>query len=319
MTCWHAVDFTMPPGAEAFRAELRAFFDAHLTPEIVAAGRGGAHADDDFEIVRAWNRTTADAGFAAISWPVEYGGRGAGPLEQVVHAEESARAAAPTHVNVIGMNNIAPAIMTYGTEQQKTELLPRMRRADDVWCQGMSEPEAGSDLASLRCRAVRDGDDFVVNGQKIWTSVAHRANWCELFVRTDPNTAKHKGISCLLVDMTSPGSRCVRCRRSLASLTSTRCSSTTCGCRRPRCSARSTRAGALRQPRWLTSVPAPPACTRGCMSGCASWLAISRRAWSTACRLSTIPRCSAASANCARQPIARVAVRPRRFGRPARR
>jgi alkylation response protein AidB-like acyl-CoA dehydrogenase len=103
------------------------------------------------------------------------------------------------------MNNIAPAIMQYGTESQKTTLLPRMMRADDIWCQGMSEPEAGSDLAALRTKAVRDGPDFVVNGQKIWTSLGHRAQWCQLYVRTDPQVPKHQGISCLIVDMSLPG------------------------------------------------------------------------------------------------------------------
>ena len=147
----------------------------------------------------------ADAGWAAVSWPQEYGGRGATVLEQLVYAEETTRARAPMPLNVIGMNNIAPAIMQYGTEEQKRALLPRMVRADDIWCQGMSEPEAGSDLASLRTRAVRDGDDFVVNGQKIWTSLGHRADWCQLYVRTDPDAPKHKGISCLIVDMTLPG------------------------------------------------------------------------------------------------------------------
>ena len=145
----------------------------------------------------------ADAGWAAVSWPREYGGRGATVLEQLVYTEETTRARAPLPLNVIGMNNIAPAIMQYGTESQKTTLLPRMMRADDIWCQGMSEPEAGSDLASLRTRAVRDGDDFVVNGQKIWTSLGHRAHWCQLYVRTDPDAPKHKGISCLIVDMTA--------------------------------------------------------------------------------------------------------------------
>jgi alkylation response protein AidB-like acyl-CoA dehydrogenase len=147
----------------------------------------------------------ADAGWAAVSWPREYGGRGATVLEQLVYTEETTRARAPLPLNVIGMNNIAPAIMQYGTEIQRTTLLPRMMRADDIWCQGMSEPEAGSDLASLRTRAVRDGDDFVINGQKIWTSLGHRAQWCQLYVRTDPEAPKHKGISCLIVDMRLPG------------------------------------------------------------------------------------------------------------------
>jgi alkylation response protein AidB-like acyl-CoA dehydrogenase len=126
-------------------------------------------------------------------------------LEQLVYTEETTRARAPMPLNIIGLNNIAPAIMQYGTESQKLTLLPRMMRADDVWCQGMSEPEAGSDLASLRTRAVRDGDDFVVNGQKIWTSLGHKAQWCQLYVRTDPDAPKHQGISCLIVDMKLPG------------------------------------------------------------------------------------------------------------------
>ena len=126
-------------------------------------------------------------------------------LEQLAYAEETIHARAPVPLNVIGMNNIAPAIMQYGTDAQKRELLPRMVRADDIWCQGMSEPEAGSDLASLRTRAVLDGDEYVVNGQKIWTSLGHRADWCQLYVRTDPDAPKHKGISCLIVDMTLPG------------------------------------------------------------------------------------------------------------------
>jgi alkylation response protein AidB-like acyl-CoA dehydrogenase len=151
----------------------------------------------------------ADAGWGAVSWPREYGGRGATVLEQLVYAEETTKARAPLPLNVIGLNNIAPAIMEYGTQAQCRELLPRMVRADDIWCQGMSEPEAGSDLASLRTRAVRDGDgdgaDFLVTGQKIWTSLGHRADWCQLYVRTDSEAPKHKGISCLIVDMRSPG------------------------------------------------------------------------------------------------------------------
>ncbi len=199
------MDFSYPTEVEQFRSELREWLSSNLTNELVAARRSPGRDDETFELLRAWNRTIADAGWAAVSWPREYGGRGAGVLEQLVYSEEITRARAPLPLNVIGMNNIAPAIMQYGSEAQKTTLLPRMMRADDIWCQGMSEPEAGSDLAALRTRAVRDGDDFVINGQKIWTSLGHRADWCQLYVRTDPEAPKHKGISCLIVDMTLPG------------------------------------------------------------------------------------------------------------------
>jgi alkylation response protein AidB-like acyl-CoA dehydrogenase len=202
------VDFSYPAEVEQFRAQLRDWLSVNLTDELIAARRNPGRDDATFETLRAWNHTMADAGWAAVSWPREYGGRGATVLEQLVYTEETTRARAPLPLNVIGMNNIAPAIMQYGTESQKQTLLPRMMRADDIWCQGMSEPEAGSDLASLRTRAVRDGprgSDFAVNGQKIWTSLGHRAQWCQLYVRTDPDAPKHKGISCLIVDMTLPG------------------------------------------------------------------------------------------------------------------
>ncbi len=199
------MDFSYPAEVEQFRTELRDWLSANLTDELVAARRPAGRDDAAFETLRVWNRTMADAGWAAVSWPREYGGRGATVLEQLVYTEETTRARAPMPLNVIGLNNIAPAIMQYGTEAQKLALLPRMMRADDIWCQGMSEPEAGSDLAALRTRAVRDGDDFIVNGQKIWTSLGHRADWCQLYVRTDPDAPKHKGISCLIVDMTLPG------------------------------------------------------------------------------------------------------------------
>ena len=199
------MDFSYPPEVEQVRKELRAWLAANLTDDVVAAGRQRGKDDAAFEKLRAWNATMADAGWAAVSWPQEYGGRGATVLEQLVYAEETTRARVPMPLNVIGMNNIAPAIMQYGTEAQKRTLLRRMMRADDIWCQGMSEPEAGSDLASLRTRAVRDGDCFLVNGQKIWTSLGYRADWCQLYVRTDTDAPKHKGISCLIVDMSLPG------------------------------------------------------------------------------------------------------------------
>lgn len=202
------MDFSYPAEVERFRDELRAWLSVNLTDELRSARRHPGRDDAEFGTLRAWNATMADAGWAAVSWPREYGGRGATVLEQLVYTEETTRARAPLPLNVIGMNNIAPAIMQYGTEAQKTTLLPRMMRADDIWCQGMSEPEAGSDLASLRTRAVRDGSKdnaFIVNGQKIWTSLGHRAQWCQLYVRTDPDAPKHRGISCLIVDMTLPG------------------------------------------------------------------------------------------------------------------
>ncbi|OBK31795.1 acyl-CoA dehydrogenase [Mycobacterium asiaticum] len=203
------MDFSYPAEVERFRDGLRAWLSENLTDELIAArrpsGRDLPGQEAVFERLRAWNATMADAGWAAVSWPREYGGRGATVLEQLVYTEETTRARAPVPLNVIGMNNIAPAIMQYGTEAQKTTLLPRMMRADDIWCQGMSEPEAGSDLAALRTKAVRDGDHFVVSGQKIWTSLGHKAKWCQLYVRTDPEAPKHRGISCLIVDMTLPG------------------------------------------------------------------------------------------------------------------
>jgi alkylation response protein AidB-like acyl-CoA dehydrogenase len=122
-----------------------------------------------------------------------------------VYAEEMHRAGAPGTLNPLGLSNIAPAIIEFGTDEQKRTLLPRMLRGDDIWCQGFSEPNAGSDLASLRMSAVLDGDVWVVNGQKTWNTLGHLANWCELLVRTDPSVPKHKGITCLLVDMTLPG------------------------------------------------------------------------------------------------------------------
>jgi alkylation response protein AidB-like acyl-CoA dehydrogenase len=200
------MDFTYPAEAEAFRAEFRTWLDDHLTDDIRGDGEHGlAIPPERLETLRAWNRTLADARYAAIAWPEEYGGRGAGVMEQVVFAEEMSRADAPGTLNPIGLANIAPSIMEHGTEGQKRTHLPRMLRGDDIWCQGFSEPDAGSDLASLKTTAVRDGDHYVINGQKTWNSLGSLADWCELLVRTDPQAPKHRGISCLLVDMTLPG------------------------------------------------------------------------------------------------------------------
>ena len=200
------MDFDYPPEAEQFRAEIRGWLAANLTDEHSGLGFGDMEPGSErLERLRDWNRALADAGYAAIAWPVEYGGRGAGIMEQVVFAEEMSRAKAPGTLNPIGLANIAPSIMQWGTDDQKSRFLFRMLRGDDVWCQGFSEPNAGSDLASLRCRAELDGDTFVINGQKVWNTFGHLADWCELLVRTDPDVPKHKGISCLLVDMSLPG------------------------------------------------------------------------------------------------------------------
>ena len=199
------MDFDYPPEAEAFRTELRSWLGDHL-PDDLRGTRVTLDPDDEqLTRLRVWNRDLADARYAAIAWPEEYGGRGAGVMEQVVFAEEMSRADAPGALNPIGIPNIAPAIMHYGTEEQKQRFLPPMLRGDEIWCQGFSEPDAGSDLASLRAAAVRDGDDYVVNGQKVWTTLGHLADWCELLVRTDADAPKHRGITCLLVDMRSPG------------------------------------------------------------------------------------------------------------------
>src|SRR6516164_3155825 len=189
---------------DAFRAELHAWLAAHLTPEVVEAGElhleGGS-----LGVMRAWNRRLADGGWAAPAWPKEFGGRNANVSEQLAYLEEMSRARAPGPVNVIGVSNIAPAIMQFGTPEQQQRFLQPMLRGDEIWSQGMSEPDAGSDLASLRTAAVEEGDDFVINGQKTWNSLGHHADWCQLYVRTDPAAKKHAGITCFLVDMRTPG------------------------------------------------------------------------------------------------------------------
>jgi alkylation response protein AidB-like acyl-CoA dehydrogenase len=192
-------------GPDELRAALGEWLEANLTPEVVEAGRTGLHGQGDLELVRDWNHRLADAGWAAISWPTEHGGRGATVAEQLAYHEVMVAAEAPGPLNVIGVANIAPAIMAFGRPDQKERFLGPMLRGDEIWCQGMSEPDAGSDLASLRTRAAAAENGFVVNGQKTWNSLGQFADWCQLYVRTDPEAPKHKGITCLLVDMRSPG------------------------------------------------------------------------------------------------------------------
>ena len=194
--------------AEDLRRELRSWLEQRWSLERRHEIDGGnaLEADDAaFAAHRDWNAELVDGGWGAVAWPARFGGRDAGILEQLAYNEEMARVGAAGPVNAIGVANIAPAIMSVGTAEQQDRYLQPMLRGDEIWSQGMSEPEAGSDLASLRCQAERDGDVFVVNGQKTWNSNGHRADWCQLYVRTDSSGAKHHGITCLLVDMATPG------------------------------------------------------------------------------------------------------------------
>ena len=190
--------------AAAFRSELRSWLEREVTEEVTRLGQGIPE-DGDLSAYREWNGRLADARWAAPAWPAEHGGRDAGIDEQLAYLEEMNAHSAPGPINTIGVANIAPAIMTYGTPEQKERYLRPLLRGDEIWSQGMSEPDAGSDLASLRTRAEADGDQFVINGQKTWNSMGSIADWCQLYVRTDPDVPKHKGISCFLVDLRSPG------------------------------------------------------------------------------------------------------------------
>src|SRR5207302_5763058 len=156
-----------------------------------------------FRLQRPLQRKLAERGWLTLAWPEAYGGPAASHIRQTIFQEEMARAGAPAFDN--GVNLVGPCLMLHGTEEQKRRFLPPIARADVYWCQGFSEPGSGSDLASLQTRAVRDGDDFVINGQKIWTSGAQYAHWMFMMARTDPDAPKHKGISYFLVDMKSPG------------------------------------------------------------------------------------------------------------------
>ena len=203
------MDFAYTPAEEAFRGDLAAWLRANL-PEHrktypPSDDELSLHPDKSFDACRVWHRRMHADGWIGIHWPREYGGRGAGLVERMIYAEEMVAAGAPPGVNTVGLTIAGPAIMHHGTPEQRRRWLPPMLPADEIWCQGFSEPGAGSDLANLSTRAVIDGDDFVVTGQKVWTSNAHRSDYCILLVRTDPAAPKHKGISCLLVDMKTPG------------------------------------------------------------------------------------------------------------------
>ena len=194
------MDLTFSVEEEPFRAELRAWLAANVpaVPEFATLA-------EEVRFLVGWQRQMAAAGWVGVHWPRAYGGRGATTVENYLLQEELARARAPEVIGRIGVNLVGPTLIHYGSEAQKARHLPRILAADELWCQLFSEPNAGSDLASLRCRAERDGDDFVVTGQKVWTSYAQFADWGIILARTDPGSRGGKGISFLIVDMRSPG------------------------------------------------------------------------------------------------------------------
>ena len=190
---------------DTFRSELRSWLAANL-PDDLRPERAAQLSDAErVPRLRAWQAQLAAARWVGITWPVAYGGRGASIPEQIAYTEEMARAGAPEVVGSLGIGIAGPPIIAYGTEAQKQRFTRRILSAEDLWCFGFSEPSAGSDLASLRTTAILDGDHFVVNGQKVWTTLAQHADWCMLLCRTDPEAKRRQGISCLLVDMKSPG------------------------------------------------------------------------------------------------------------------
>jgi alkylation response protein AidB-like acyl-CoA dehydrogenase len=195
------MDLNLSESEREFQQSLRGWLGKNC-PKPWA---GKQRSPDHIKFLREWQRTLFDGGWAGIHWPKEYGGQGATPIEQAIFQEEMARANAPEQISVIGLMIVGPTIIAVGTEEQKKRYLAKILSCEEIWCQGFSEPNAGSDLASLSTRAVDDGDHFVVNGQKIWTSFAHIADWCLLLARTNPDVPKHKGLTALLVDMHSPG------------------------------------------------------------------------------------------------------------------
>jgi len=194
------MDLRFSPEDEQYRQKLRAWLEANLPKEAPPKDQ-----DAEFAHRRTWQRKLYDGGWVGINWPKEYGGQGATLIQQAIYAQEMTRARAPQPANGLGISIVGPTLIHHGTEEQKKRFIPKILNADEIWCQGFSEPNSGSDLASLQTKAVLDGDDYVVNGQKIWTSLGQYADWCILLVRTDTNAPKHRGISFLLVDMHSPG------------------------------------------------------------------------------------------------------------------
>jgi len=200
------LELDLSPEDQAFRNEVRAFLDANLPKGWGTRDYAGPRDEPSrIQFQRTWQRRLFNAGLVAIAWPKEHGGRNAGFIQQMVYSTEMVRRRAPDPINRSAIAYVGPTIIQWGSTWQKERFLPSILSGDEIWCQGFSEPDAGSDLASIRTRADLDGDEFVVTGQKVWTSKAQFADWCYVLARTDASAAKHQGISCLLIDMRSPG------------------------------------------------------------------------------------------------------------------
>jgi len=194
------MDLTLSPSEEEFRDEVRSWLqENHPGPEPEAG------LDEIMDFRRDWQLRLHGAGWAGISWPREYGGRGATMIEQAIFAAEATRQEAPAPANVLGLAMGGPVVIAHGTDEQKARYLEPILTGEEIWCQGFSEPESGSDLASLKTRAVKDGDEWVVTGQKVWTTFAQYAKWCMLVARTDPDAPKHQGLTYFLMDMEQEG------------------------------------------------------------------------------------------------------------------
>src|SRR5258705_1413710 len=198
------MDLNLTAGEQQFRDEFRAWLSSNLPVEWTRE-TNSEDRTEYLQYLKDWQARLYEGGWAGISWPRQFGGRGATLMEQAIFQEELARANAPPLIGTIGLSLVGPTIIAMGTEQQKERYLVPILSGEEIWCQGFSEPNAGSDLASVGAKAIRQGDDFVPNGQNLWTRFAQLADWCLLLVRTDAAASKHKGITCLLVSMRSDG------------------------------------------------------------------------------------------------------------------
>jgi alkylation response protein AidB-like acyl-CoA dehydrogenase len=199
------MDFRDTPEEAAFRKEIRDWLDTNVPSDWDRSQLTLIPPEDRVDMLREWQAKLHEGGWAGIAWPKEYGGRGASLIQVAIFNQEVARVKAPPPINVIGLGMAGPTIIAHGTHEQKDRYLEKILSAEEIWCQGFSEPGAGSDLGGLRSTAILEGDSYIINGQKVWTSLAHLASWCIFLARTDTTAPKHKGITYFLVDMKSPG------------------------------------------------------------------------------------------------------------------